>query len=1614
MKTTLKRILASLMVTAMIIGMIPMQAFASGEAIVEGALLIDEGQENASASEEALNEENEESATEPVNTEETQNAEETAAAEEEDSDAEEKQTPAAEITAPTEEEAPAAGETAPAAEESAPAEETVPSAEESAPTEETVPAVEETKAPAAEEAAPVAPEEVQAAPAAEAAPAALEEASNPEEAVPTEPEETSVTVKGTRGLFYSYFDAEAAGMEISVAVSNLRASSGMTMTVETVSAGEYEAAIATANYGKVVNGIKAFRISFADKHGRAVSNIGSAYADVKVSFAGAENCVLYKVDGSASLLDQDKNGRFSFDINKKAGTYAAAGLVSDGITRASGKKSGTKTVYAAKNAGTDISVTVPKNAFTGTVLMETKEVAADSVAEAVAAALPDTAIEGVVGAFDISFASAAGAEQQPAKAVEVTIALPLDMTKNYQLVHIGDDGSASVVENAVFTESGVTFQAESFSIYAVVNHGNVEDLSRVTVNFHNGNEIVSTQIVKKNDTLVDPGIGTLSGREQFGGWYLDSALTAGPYTIEDLNNQLSSGTFEEGSTVDVYTKIVDVYKIVYKDEEGTIVKNETIAVEHDAASYTYTTDISYIPPQNNQEFRGWKYDGVDYANGQTITVAPAADIELVADIKTGYWITFDENDTPDENTNYNAVYIGPKLIAEGETFNIKTDYATSARGYVFDGWYTAATGGTRVDTVSYNQLNGNVTYYAHWSPAATAKYTVIIWMQKVTDDYRLNLVDSGKTDADRTYDYYSSTTMTGTVGRTPSVPTGDTGTGLSRTGFSYSSNDAATKTIAADGSTVVNIYYNRHVVTYAFETNTVSGYKYERKAYVSDGYVVRGYLDDEYTYYSRGSGNGGDSISKYNPRWKTSLFNLVGYTGYAYMRGNDLVSGLYGAPFPESFTWNTSREWKCDQSWWQELIGGGTTQTFLTGFSEDRDVVFKDNGGAGTTQQYKHIKQDIDGHYRESGLAFTGKGSRGGTFTITDKFAGFTHYGYTTNSLNENNINTAGSFSSNASTVYIYHKRNTYALNFIDAENNTVLAPQQVLYEDSLARFADAIPTSVPDGKYFNGWYTSPAFTDVFDFANETMDNTNGKIVVAHFADEHFRVIIHPNNGEAEPSFMSEYKEQIQPNPYTKNGYSLVGWYTDEACTKPYNLATLLTNGTEGMDTDYREEAEPSIRGKIEIYAKWRKTGTDGMVRLRYEATNGTAPVDINYYADQGDAFIASAPTSVTGDDRFLYWTFNGEKYYPGQIFVVHAADAEKATYDGVEANWITLTAVYGTPETAPTTTIIIDLQGGTLDPSYVTNLTAALNGTGAEVTQDATTGNITIARIPLNKEFTLPSLAELNSAGRGYEFDCWTTQKDAKPEDATFEAGTVVAGDLNDTATNPETNTVYALWNKYFYIYHSGDGSWEEVLASDTKERNEYTKDGYYYGGYGVIADAAASLPSELSYADGRVSGTPAFAWDWDTAEYSGNAFDKQVGDVFYLKEVENTYLPTPKVVVLKEDFGNGVISAIRIISAADTDVYYWGGAKIDGSDVDGFISKKFTMTQNGTGLSTTFQASDLGIEDGYVIVANGTVAAGEHTYEPYWYTLDEVTVYGGAEKVKNITISSDLKNLT
>ncbi len=51
-------------------------------------------------------------------------------------------------------------------------------------------------------------------------------------------------------------------------------------------------------------------------------------------------------------------------------------------------------------------------------------------------------------------------------------------------------------------------------------------------------------------------------------------------------------------------------------------------------------------------------------------------------------------------------------LTKGETMGSNTPTATGMRGYVFEGWYTAASGGTRYNNGT--KINSNVTLYAHW------------------------------------------------------------------------------------------------------------------------------------------------------------------------------------------------------------------------------------------------------------------------------------------------------------------------------------------------------------------------------------------------------------------------------------------------------------------------------------------------------------------------------------------------------------------------------------------------------------------------------------------------------------------------------------------------------------------------------------------------------------------------------------------------------------------------------------------------------------------------------------------------------------------------------------
>ena len=122
-------------------------------------------------------------------------------------------------------------------------------------------------------------------------------------------------------------------------------------------------------------------------------------------------------------------------------------------------------------------------------------------------------------------------------------------------------------------------------------------------------------------------------------------------------------------------------------------------------------------------------------------------------------------------------------------------------GYHVDGWYTEA-GCIAQWNFSTQTITANITLYAKWTPNSGTSYRVEHYQE-------LSAAPAGQ--------YPTSPQNTDT-------PTGTTGaniTGIYKTypGFEFDRQDPASATIAADGSTVVKVYYKRKTVNVTFNPN---------------------------------------------------------------------------------------------------------------------------------------------------------------------------------------------------------------------------------------------------------------------------------------------------------------------------------------------------------------------------------------------------------------------------------------------------------------------------------------------------------------------------------------------------------------------------------------------------------------------------------------------------------------------------------------------------------------------------------------------------------------------------------------------------------------------------
>ena len=185
---------------------------------------------------------------------------------------------------------------------------------------------------------------------------------------------------------------------------------------------------------------------------------------------------------------------------------------------------------------------------------------------------------------------------------------------------------------------------------------------------------------------------TAPGGKQFKAWSVGGSEKAVGDKITVTANTTVTAVWENIPVV--------TYTVSFDANGGTGTMADVTGV-----SGEYTLPANGFTAPGGKQFKAWSVGGSEKAVGDKITVTANTTVTAVWEPipVTEYTITFDGNGgTP---SALNMTTVGKKLSS--------LPTATRSGSYSFDGWYTAASGGTQI-TTAYT-FSANTTVYAHWT-----------------------------------------------------------------------------------------------------------------------------------------------------------------------------------------------------------------------------------------------------------------------------------------------------------------------------------------------------------------------------------------------------------------------------------------------------------------------------------------------------------------------------------------------------------------------------------------------------------------------------------------------------------------------------------------------------------------------------------------------------------------------------------------------------------------------------------------------------------------------------------------------------------------------------------
>lgn len=271
----------------------------------------------------------------------------------------------------------------------------------------------------------------------------------------------------------------------------------------------------------------------------------------------------------------------------------------------------------------------------------------------------------------------------------------------------------------------------------------------------------------------------------FNGWSTDAA---GANKIVSIDNT-------QTGDITLYANwTANIYNITYNLDGGTLPSGQT-----NPATYTYGVGVTSFAPleKTGHDFVGW-FDAA--TDGNQVTSITTADIEaktLYARFTPKVFNITYEFDGGEGNVN-------PATYTYG--VGVHSFAAVTKVGYTFAGWYSEASGGSAITSISTTSLDDK-TLYARWTPNTNTPYKV--------EHYKQNVADDNYPDTPADTDNLIGTTATDTNAQAK-AKSGDF------EHFTLSGTLTQAK-IAGDGSTVVKLYYTRDKFDVKFDLKGKTG-----------------------------------------------------------------------------------------------------------------------------------------------------------------------------------------------------------------------------------------------------------------------------------------------------------------------------------------------------------------------------------------------------------------------------------------------------------------------------------------------------------------------------------------------------------------------------------------------------------------------------------------------------------------------------------------------------------------------------------------------------------------------------------------------------------------------